>query len=183
MSLVKKILISLSRIIVGVPIILLIIVGLLYLYPRATWTGRSVGLSAAILGGVLFCSIKCWKHGWFQRIRFRFYAVAIPIGLLLYVVPMLLAPSGENTGSHIQSRFLNGQGTLSRYSPCNVMPESDQIKVAMTLCPLGQRNMSFAETARMRSLVLPHVRRNGPRRRLSQSRLRARHRLAATCSA
>lgn len=114
-----------------------------------------MGLSGAILGSGLFCSIGYWNRPWFQRIRRRFYAISIPLVLLLYGVPAILAPSDSNTDPCIQSCFLNEQRTYCRFSPCNVMPEADHINLAMTLCPTAEPQMTFAEAARMRSLTVP----------------------------
>ena len=155
MLLVKSAIKSLLRIIAGVPIVSLTLGSLLYLVLSVTWTGRCVALSGAILGSVLFISIGYWNRSWFQRIRRRFYAVLIPIGLLSYLVPMLLAPSDGNADPCVQSRFLQGRSVFRRYSPCNVMPEVDQINVAMTMCPMFAPQISRSEAARMRSLVLP----------------------------
>ena len=92
--LVKRILPSCLRILAGVPIVGLTFGGLLLLVLGATARGRSVGLSAAVLGGVLFCSIGYWNRNWFKRIRTPFLALLLPAGSLLYLVPMILAPDG-----------------------------------------------------------------------------------------
>ena len=155
MSLLKKIIVSLLRILAGVPIVSLLICGLLFLFLGATLKGRSVGLSAVILGGVLYCSVGYWNRKWFKRIRGRFYAVLLPISLLLYVVPMIFAPSGEKTGGCVRNCFLHGQGRFSRYSPWNVIPEIDQLKVGVCLLPFGDPYVDFAKASRMRSLLLP----------------------------
>ena len=155
MPLAKRILKSLLRIVAGVPIVSLILGGLLYCALSVTWTGRCVALSGVIIGGVLFCSIGYWNQTWFQRIRHRFLAILIPLGLLLYGMPMLLAPSDGNTDPCVQSRFLHGQKQFHRFSPCNVMPEVDQINLAMTLCPMAGREISHSEAAKMRSVTLP----------------------------
>jgi predicted esterase len=146
---------SLLRIIAGVPIVSLMLGSLLYLALGVTWTGRSVALSGTIIGVVLFCSVGYWNRSWFKRIRRRFYAVLVPIGVVAYVVPMLLAPSDGNADPRVQSRFLQGKRSFCRCSPCNVMPEVDQIDVAMKLCPMFAPQINSAEAARMRSLVGP----------------------------
>ena len=102
-----------------------------------------------------YFAVGYWNRDWFQRRRALFLFVLLPIGVLLYVVPMLSAPSGGKTDGCVRNAFLSGRRTWSRYSPWNVIPEVDQINVGMTLYPLGERQMSFAESARMRSLVLP----------------------------
>jgi predicted esterase len=153
MRLLKKILASLLRILVGVPIVSLILIGQLFLVLSATLAGRSVGLSAAILGCVAYCSVGYWNREWFQRLRWRFYAVLLPLGLLLYIVPMLLAPSGGDADGRARNCFLQRKGHFSRYSPGNVIPEVDQLQVGMYLLPLGE--VDSAEAARIRSLVLP----------------------------
>jgi predicted esterase len=145
MPFVKRAIKSFLRIIAGVPIVSLTLGSLLYLVLSVTWTGRCVALSGAIFGGVLFCSIGYWNRTWFTRIRRRFYAVLIPIGLVSYLVP----------DPRVQSRFLQGKRSFWRCSPCNVMPEVDQINVAMTMSPMFAPQIGHSEAARMRSLVLP----------------------------
>jgi predicted esterase len=153
-SLLKKILVSLLRILAGVPVVSLLICGLLFLFLGATLKGRSVGLSAVILGFVLYCSVGYWNSNWFQGIRGRLYAIFLPISLLLFGIPMILAPSGDKTDGCVRNRFLNEQGKFSRYSPWNVIPEVDQIKVGISLMPFGEKYVDFAKASRMRSLLL-----------------------------
>ena len=153
MPILKRTLASLLRIAAGVPIVGLTVGGLLLLLLGATLKGRCVGLSFAILGTVLFCSIGYWRRNWFREIRLRFYATLVPLGLLLYVVPMMLAIGGGTVGGRVQNRFLRGEGCFSRCSPWNVIPEIDQIKVGMHLLSLGVVN--YSEAVRMRSLVMP----------------------------
>ena len=155
MLLVRRAIKSLLRIIAGVPIVSLTLGSVLYLVLSVTWTGRCVALSGAILGSVLFCSVGYWNRNWFTRIRRRFYAVLIPIGLVSYLVPVLLSPSDGNADPRVQSRFLQGKRSFWRCSPCNVMPEVDQINVAMTMSPMFAPQIGHSEAARMRSLVLP----------------------------
>jgi len=153
MSLLKKILVGLLRILAGVPIVSLILGGLLFLVLGTTLRGRSVGLSAVILGGVLFCSVGYWNRTWFKQVRRRFYGVLLPISLLLYLVPMLVAPNGGTGDGRVRNCFLHGEGAFPRYSPWNVIPEIDQIAVGINLLRLRQVNA--AEATRLRSLVLP----------------------------
>lgn len=153
MSLIKRIVTSLLRILIGVPIVSVILGGLLLLILGATWTGRSVGLGFAIFGCVLYCTVGYWQRAWFQRIRRRFYAAMIPPALLLYGIPMFLAPSGGTNDGPVRNCFLHGQGTFSRYSPWNVIPEADRIAAGIHLLRL--RDVHSAEAIRLRSLVLP----------------------------
>jgi predicted esterase len=155
MLLAKRAIKSLLRIIVGVPIVSLTLGSLLYLALSVTWTGRCVALSGAIFGGVLFCSIGYWNRSWFQRIRRRFFAVLVPLGLAAYLVPMLLAPSDGNADPRVQSRCLQGKRSFARWLPSNVMPEVDQINVGMTMCPMFAPQISYRQAARMRSLMRP----------------------------
>ena len=149
----KKIAASCLRILAGVPIVGLVISGLLLLVLGATLRGRSVGLSAVVLGGVLFCSIGYWDREWFRRIRGRFWAVLLPAGLLLYLAPMILAPDGGKANARVRNCYLGGQGGFSRYSPGNVVPEIDQLKVGVSLLRL--RDIDGAEAGRLRSLLFP----------------------------
>jgi len=151
----KRILASLLRILAGVPIVSLLTGGTLYLILAATVIGRCVGLGAAILGGVLFCSVGYWNREWFKTRRRWFYAVLLPLGVLLYLAAMILAPSGGNSEARVRNCFLRGQGQFPRYSPWNVIPEVDQLKVALTLLPWGPPEVDSAEARRLRSLVLP----------------------------
>ena len=149
----KKIAASCLRILAGVPIVGLVLGGLLLLVLGATLRGRSVGLGAMVLGGVLFCSVGYWNRGWFKRIRARLWAVLVPAGVLLYLVPMILAPDGGKADARVRNCYLSGHGAFSRYSPGNVVPEIDQLKVGINLFRL--RNVNGAEAARLRSLLFP----------------------------
>jgi predicted esterase len=144
------------RILAGVPIISLLGIGLLFLVLGATLKGRSVGLSATLLAGILYCSVGYWNREWFKRNRGRVYAVLLPVSLLLYLVPMILAPSGGRAeDGRVRNCFLRGQGKFPRYSPWNVIPEVDQVKVGTSLLPLGDPYVDSAKAKRIRSLVLP----------------------------
>ena len=81
--------------------------------------------------------------------------MSLPAGLVLYLVPMLLAPSGETPVGAVRNRFLHGERHFSRYSPSNVIPEVDQLKVGTHIFSLRDPFLRGAETAQVRSLVLP----------------------------
>jgi predicted esterase len=149
----KKTAASCLRILAGVPIVGLVVGGMLLLVLGTTLSGRSVGLSAVVLGSVLFCSIGYWNRKWFRRIRGRFWAVLLPAGLLLYLVPMILAPDGGKADARVRNCHLGGQEKFSRYSPGNVIPEIDQLKVGVSLLRL--RDVDGAEAGRLHSLLFP----------------------------
>ena len=65
------------------------------------------------------------------------------------------APSGGTGDGPVRNCFVRGEGTFPRFSPWNVVPEVDQLHVGMCLLPLGEREVDWAEAARMRSLMLP----------------------------
>jgi predicted esterase len=155
MRFLKRTLASLLRILAGVPIVSLFAGGVLLLILSATLIGRCVGLSAAIFGGVLFCSVGYWNREWFRRMRRRFVAVLLPLAVLLYLVAMILAPSGGTADARVRNCFLRQQSHFRRYSPWNVIPEVDQLKVGLSLVPFGPPEIDSAEAKRMRSLVLP----------------------------
>jgi predicted esterase len=155
MRIVKKIIVSVLRIAAGVPIVSLLAVGLLFFGLGATLSGRSVGLGGAVLAAVLFCSVGYWNRNWFKRIRRRLLAVLLPASVLLYLVPMMLAPSGGDSDGRVRNCFLRGQGQFSRYSPANVVPEVDQLEVGLCLAPLADPYVDMAKANRIRSLVLP----------------------------
>jgi predicted esterase len=155
MSLLKKILLSLLRILLGVPIVSLLLLGLLFLVFGATWRGRCVGLSAVLFAVMLLCTVGYWSRNWFKRHRRRFYAVLIPAPLLLLLVPVILAPNGRGADDgYVRNGFLPGTGKFRRYSPWNVIPEVDQLAVGTTLVPLFDPYVDFATGRRMRSLQL-----------------------------
>jgi predicted esterase len=153
MQLAARILKSLLRIVAGVPIVSLTLGSLLYLVLSVTWPGRCVALSGLTFGVLLFCSIGYWNRPWFVRIRCRLFAILLPISLIAYLVPLWLAPSDGNAAPRVQSRFLHGKRSFWRCSPSNVMPEVDQINVAMTMCPLFAPQITPAEGAKIRSLT------------------------------
>jgi predicted esterase len=155
MQFVKKILASLLRILAGVPIVCLLVGGLLFLVLAATLAGRCVGLGATIFGGVLFCSVGYSNRPWFKRIRRRFYAVLPPLAAILYFVPMMFSPSGGTADARFRNCFLGRQQHFLRSSPWNVIPESDQLKVGLSLAVLGTPEIDSAEARRMSSLLLP----------------------------
>lgn len=149
----KRLLLSVLRIAAGVPIVSVWGGGMLLVIFSATWRGRAVGLSAATLTGAAFFAVGYWHHPWFRRVRSRALAIVIPTGLLLYTVPMLLAPDGGRADASARNCFLRQRAGFVRYSPGNVIPEVDQLKVGMHLLPLSDPDM--AEATRLRSLVLP----------------------------
>ena len=149
----KRIAASLLRIVAGVPIIALTIAGAVLLLLSATIRGRSVGLSFLLLGVVLICTIGYQRRDWFRRIRRRFYATLVPLALLAYLVPMMLAPDGKPTAGRVENRYLHGRRSFGRFMPGNVIPERDQIKVGTNLLSLGV--VPYKESARMRSLLMP----------------------------
>ena len=161
----KRILASLLRILAGVPIVCLLVGGMLFLILGATLIGRCVGLSAAILGGVLFCSVGYWNREWFKRIRRRFYAVLLPLAAMLYLVAMILAPSGGTADARVRNCFLGGQRHFPRYSPWNVIPEVDQLKVGLSLAAVGHSGDRFRRGPAHPVARASPLRRNGQGRR------------------
>jgi len=155
MRLPKRILASLQRILAGVPIVSLLAGGLLYLVLSVTLIGRCVGLSAAVFGVVLFCSVGYWNREWFKRIRRRFYVALLPLGAALYLVPMILAPSGGTADARARNCFLGGQSRFARYSPWNVIPEVDQLEVGLSIACIASPEIDSVEARRMRSVLLP----------------------------
>ena len=153
MAFLKRLFTSLFHIAVGVPIVSLAAFGVLFVVFGETLAGRSVGLSLATVGGILYCTVGYWSRPWFKRNRRRFYATTVSAAVLFYLVPMLLAPNGGKPDGRVRNCFLHDQGTFYRYSPWNVLPESDQFKVGTYLLSLGE--VDYAEAARLRSVVLP----------------------------
>ena len=151
----KRILASLLRILAGVPIVVLWAGGVLYLVLSVTLVGRCVGLSAAVFGSVLFCSVGYWKRPWFQRIRRRFYATLLPLGVLLLLTGMAVAPSGGASEARVRNCFVGESGRFVRYSPWNIIPEVDQLTVGLSVAPLALPEVDSAEAGRIESLVLP----------------------------
>ncbi|NLF06787.1 MAG: hypothetical protein GX594_02250, partial [Pirellulaceae bacterium] len=122
----KRIAASLLRIAVGVPIIAVTIAGAVLLLLSATLRGRSVGLSFLLLGIALLCSIGYQRREWFRKIRRRFYSMLVPLAMLAYLAPMMLAPDGAPSVGQVENRYLRGQRRFARFTPANVIPERDQ---------------------------------------------------------
>lgn len=150
----KKLAASLFRILAGVPLVSLFVVGMLFLCLGETLKGRSVGLSAVVLSGVVWLVIGFWNRSWFRALRVGFLALLVPSALLLYGVPMLSAPSGHPPNGQFRNCFLHGKGYVCRLAPWNVIPEVDQLKVASYLLPLRDPHADFARAARLRSLMI-----------------------------
>ncbi len=123
MSLRKRLLLSLLRILCGVPVVSLLGLGLLFLVFSVTWNGRCVGLSAVLLGTTLYCSVGYWNRPWFKARRKRLFTVLSPVTLIMVLVPMALAPDGGNKDSRVRNCFLGGTSKFHCYSPWNVIPE------------------------------------------------------------
>lgn len=152
----KNALVRVLRILSGVPIVSLLMGGLLFLVFSTTLSGRCIGLGAVLLGGILFGSVGYWNREWFRTVRVRLLGGLLPLALLLFTVPALMAPRGTGADDgHVQSCFLHDKGTFPAFSPWNIIPEMDQIKVGTSIIPLGDPHVDFAKTKRVRSLVLP----------------------------
>ncbi len=154
-SILKRLLRSLLRILCGVPIVSLLGLGLLFLIFSVTWKGRCVGLSAVLLGGAIFVSVGYWNRQWFKTRRKQAFTVLIPVSLILGLVPMALAPDGSDEDDRVRNCYLGDANRFHRYSPWNVIPEVDQMSVGLHLVPLGDPYVNSAKAQRMRSLVLP----------------------------
>jgi pimeloyl-ACP methyl ester carboxylesterase len=149
-------LLGLLRILSGVPILSLFMGGMLFLVFSVTLKGRSVGLSAALLAGLLYCSAGYWNRQWFKKRRRRLYAVLLPISLALFLIPLILAPNGQGApDGHVRNCYVGGHGTYPRYSPWNVVPEVDQVMAGMNLLALGDPYVDFEKGKRIRSLAMP----------------------------
>ncbi len=154
MSLLKRLLTSLLRILCGVPIVSLLGLGLLFLVFSVTWNGRCVGLGAVLVGTMLFVSVRYWNRDRFKTHRKRLFALLSPACLALVLIPMAVAPDGGSEDASVRNCFLGGASRFHRYSPWNIIPEVDQISVGLNLVPLGDPYVDFAKGRRMRSLVI-----------------------------
>lgn len=155
MPLRKRLLVSLLRIACGIPIVSLLGLGLLFVVFSVTWKGRSVGLSAVLLGGLLFLSAGYWNRQWFRPYRKKLLAACLPAGLILLIVPAALAPDGGDHDARACNCFLGGVNRFHRYSPWNIIPEVDQVSLGLHLVPFGDPYVDSAKARRMRSLTLP----------------------------
>jgi len=149
MLLLKRLFISLVRILCGVPIVSLLGLGALFVIFSVTWKGRCVGLSAVFFAGLLFCSVGYWNREWFKKRRKRLCSVLVPISLVI------LAPDGGNKNENARNCYLGGTNRFHRFSPWNVIPEVDQVSLGLNLLPLADPYVDAAKGRRMRSLVLP----------------------------
>jgi predicted esterase len=75
--------------------------------------------------------------------------------MLLLLIAMVAAPSGGAADARVHNCFLGGSGQFARYSPWNIIPEVDQLRVGLSLVPLALPEVDSAEAGRIRSLVLP----------------------------
>ncbi len=148
----KKTVRGLLRIMVGVPIVSMLLVGFLFAVLSVTWTGRSVGLGVTLVGGIFYCTIGSWNRDWFRRRRRFFYTISIPLGLVLLLPPALRAPDRGRNHHCAWSSFLDNKGTFHQFSPWNVIPEIDQIAVTTALLPLGDPYVDLAQGRRIRAL-------------------------------
>ncbi len=155
MSLLKRLLLSLLRILSGVPIVSFLGLGLLFLVFSVTWKGRCVGLGAVLMAGLLYCAVGYWNRSWFKLRRSRLFTVLIPTSLILIIVSASLAPNGGNPDAPVRNCFLGGRNHFHRYSPLNIIPEVDQVSVGLHLIPFGDPYVNSAKARRMRSLTLP----------------------------
>ena len=154
MQFLKRILESAANL-AGVPIVSLLAGGVLFLILERDAHRKMCRTECRDLGGVLFCSVGYWNREWFKKDPPPLLCRIAPAGVVLYHVAMILAPSGGTADARVRNCFLRGQGQFHRYSPWNVIPEVDQLKVGLSLLPLGPPEMDSAEARRMRSLVLP----------------------------
>ena len=152
MLFVKRIAASLLRIMAGVPIVSLLLCGLLLLVLSVTMRGRSVGLSAALLAVVCYCSVGFWNREWFRRRRGRFYGVLLPASILLYVAPAIFAPGGGSPDGIVRDSYLQGRHRSCRYAPWNVVPEMDQVHVG--ICAAAVRDPYMGSARRTNDVVI-----------------------------
>lgn len=155
MRFLKRLGASLLRIAAGVPIVCLIGVGVVYVLFGATVVGRGVGLSGAMLGVALFCTVGYWRREWFRRIRGRFYLAILPAVFLIYAAAVIVGPGGGAAEGRVRNAYLGRRGNFCRWAPWNVVPEQDQIKVGLTLAAMGMPEIDSAEARRIWSLMGP----------------------------
>lgn len=151
----KRLLLSVVRILCGVPIVSLLGLGALFVVFSVTWKGRCVGLSAALVASLLFLSAGYWNRQWFKKCRKRLFGVLFPLIVALALPAVILAPDGGNKNERVRNRYLGGTNRFHRYSPWNIIPEIDQVSMGLNLLPLGDPYVDFAKGRRIRSLVLP----------------------------
>jgi predicted esterase len=82
--------------------------------------------------------------------------VLLPACLVLFLVPLALAPSGRGAADgHVRNCFLHARGAFPRNSPWNIIPEVDQVLVGTNILPLSDPYVDFAKARRIRSLAVP----------------------------
>jgi predicted esterase len=141
---------SLLRIAAGVPIVCLFGGGGMLLVFGVTLRGRSVGLCAFLGGALLWLMVGFWHRAWFRRVRRPLLSALLPVLLLLYGVPALLAPDGRARG-RVQSRYLRDSHAPWRLAPWNVIPEADQLSVGGCLLALMDPHMGWSRAERLRA--------------------------------
>ena len=105
------------------------------MFATPTWVG-----TGCTLGSIILLLLPLILFGWYrQPTAPKLWAAALALALLLLggflVALVVTAPSG-NPGprSPVQQRF-TGSGSFRRYSPTNLIPESEQVNLGFHLMP------------------------------------------------
>ncbi len=155
MWLTKRFAASLLRIVAGVPIVSLLACGLLLTVFSVTLRGRSVGLSAALLAAVGYCSVGFWSRAWFRQRRRCFYGLLLPVCVLLYALPATVAPRGGSSEGTVRDSYLAGHYRSCRYAPWHVVPEMDQVHLGLCAAAVRDPYMGLARARTMWSCMRP----------------------------
>lgn len=116
----------------GIPLFAL---GLILLFRHETIAGLLFGLALLFLVGMLAALIFAVAS--FRRMR-RWHAPMVffgsGTGVLVVVLAILTPPGFATSGSRVHSVYLGDAG-YSRFSPANLLPEIDQVKLGAVIAP------------------------------------------------
>ena len=125
------------------------------LFQGQTWVGRGLG----VLGMVLLLTSPLLVQAWRAPRPGPWRAALLFIGLGgagFFLALVLAAPYGvASAGSPIQQYHSQG-GQFQRYSPFNLIPESEQVSLGFLLMTFLDPYLTAGQTARVAPITLAH---------------------------
>ncbi|MCB0031163.1 MAG: prolyl oligopeptidase family serine peptidase [Anaerolineales bacterium] len=125
------------------------------LFQGQTWVGRGLGILGVALLLTPILLARVWRSP--QPGRWRGVLLLIGLGGAGFLQALVLtAPSGvAPAGSPIQQYHSQG-GQFQRYSPFNLIPESEQVNLGFLLMTFLDPYLTAEQTARVAPITLAH---------------------------